>query len=108
MITYNDFQKLEIKIGTIKEAEKIEKSDKLIKLIVDLGEEELRTIVAGIGQKYSPEDLIDKQIPILTNLEPRELFGVLSNGMILAANDSDDLPVLLHPDKKIKSGSKIS
>ncbi len=108
MITYNDFQKLEIKIGTIKEAIKIDASDKLIKLLVDLGEEELRTIVAGIGQKYSEENLVDKQIPILTNLEPRELFGVISNGMILAAHDSEDLPVLMHPDKKIESGNKIS
>lgn len=108
MINYDDFQKLEIKIGTIKKAEKIEKSDKLIKLSVDLGEEEPQTIVAGIGQKYSVDDLIGKQIPILTNLEPRELFGVISNGMILAAHDSEDLPVLMHPDKKIESGNKIS
>ena len=104
MITYEDFAKLDIKIGTIVNAEKVEGADKLLKLQVDLGEEK-RQVVAGIAEWYSPEDLVGKQVPVLTNLEPRKLRGVESQGMILAAGDRT--AVLLHPDKKVSSGAKV-
>lgn len=105
MISFEDFQKLDIRIGTILEAEKVEGADKLLKLKVDLGDEQ-RTLVAGIAEDYKPEEIIGKQIPILTNLEPRTIRGIESQGMILAAV-IDDKAVLLHPDKKVSNGSKI-
>ena len=104
-ITYEDFKKLEIKIGTIVEAEKVENADKLLKLIVDLGSEK-RQIVSGIAEWYTPEDLIGKQIPILANLEPRMLRGVESQGMILAAG-AEGKPILLHPADNIENGSIV-
>ncbi len=106
MATIDDFQKLAIKIGTIRSAEKVEGSSKLLKLDVDLGHEK-RQILAGIGEKYKPEDLKGKQIPILANLEPRMLMGLESQGMILAV-DVNSEPFLLSPDKKVANGSKIS
>jgi len=112
MISFDDFNKLDIKIGTILEAEKIEGADKLLKLTVDLGDPaktgqvEKRTLVAGIAQDYNPEELKGKQIPILANLEPKKLRGIESQGMILAV-DIDNKATLLHPDKKIPNGSKV-
>ncbi len=105
MITFDDFQKLDIKIGTIIEAEKVEGADKLLKLTVDISEEK-RTLVAGIAEDYKPEDIIGKQIPILTNLEPKKLRGIESQGMILAV-DIDGKATLLHPDRKVANGSKV-
>lgn len=106
MITYDDFAKLDIRIGTVMSAERIEGADKLLKLIVDLGEER-RQIVAGIATIVAdPAELVGKQLPILMNLEPRMLRGVESQGMMLAA-DENDLPVLLYPEHPIPNGSKI-
>lgn len=111
-INYDDFQKLDIRIGTILEAEKVEGADKLLKLVVDLGnpagtgQVEKRTLIAGIAEDYKPEDIIGKQIPILTNLEPKIIKGIESKGMILAV-DIDGKATLLHPDKKVANGSKI-
>ena len=107
MISYEDFKKLEIKIGTIVEAEKIEGSEKLVKLMVDLGEGEPRQVVAGIAVAYpNVEDLVGKYIPVLANLEPKQLMGLESQGMILAA-DNQGSPVLLHPDKEVSPGSTV-
>jgi len=105
MINFEDFNKLDIRIGTILEAGKVEGADKLLKLVVDLGEEK-RIIIAGIAQDYNPEELEGKQIPILTNLEPKKLRGIESQGMILAV-DIDNKAILLHPDKQVPNGSKI-
>lgn len=102
MISFDDFKKLDIRIGTIISAEKIEGTDKLLKLLVDMGEEK-RQLVAGIAAYYKPDDLIGRQVPVLVNLEPRALKGVESQGMMLAADDGR--PVLLHPDSKITPGS---
>jgi len=104
-ITFDDFQKLNLRVGTIKTADAVPGSDKLLKLIVDLGEEE-RQLVAGIAREYSPEQLPGKQIVVLTNLEPRTLMGVESNGMLLAG-DVEGKPILLVPDKEIPSGTSI-
>lgn len=95
MITIDEFDKVEIRIGQVKEAEKIEKSDKLLKLQVDIGSE-VRQIVAGLAKKYSPEELIDRKVVVVVNLKPAKLFGTLSEGMILATGES---AALLSPDE---------
>ncbi|MDO5849248.1 MAG: methionine--tRNA ligase [Methanobrevibacter sp.] len=95
IITIDDFDKVEIKIGQIKEAEKIEKSDKLLKLQVDIGDE-VRQIVAGLAKFYAPEELIDRKVAVVVNLKPAKLFGTLSEGMILATGESG---ALLTPDE---------
>jgi len=104
MINFDDFNKLDIRIGTILEAELVPDTDKLLKLKVDLGDEQ-RELVAGIADTYKPEDLKGKQIPILTNLEPKTIKGIESKGMILAVDN--DKAILLHPDKQVINGSKI-
>ena len=105
MADINDFNKLAIKIGTIRSAEKVKGSNKLLKLAIDLGHER-RQILAGIGEKYDPADLKGKQTPILANLEPRKIMGLESNGMILAVDISGE-PILLHPAEKVANGSKV-
>jgi methionine--tRNA ligase beta chain len=105
MITYDDFKKLDIRIGTIVSAESVIGTDKLLKLEIDFGTEK-RQIVAGIAETYQPDHLIGKDIPVLLNLEPRNIRGVESQGMILAA-DADGKPVLLHPDRQVPSGSIV-
>jgi len=105
MISFNDFQKLDIRIGTILEAEPVPDTDKLLKLKVDLGDEQ-RELIAGIADTYSSKDIKGKQIPILINLEPKTIKGIESNGMILAV-EIDGKAVLLEPDKKVNNGSKI-
>lgn len=89
LISIDEFGKVKLVVGQIKEAEKIEGADKLLKLQVDLGEENLRQVVAGLAQKYSPEEIIDKKVIVVSNLEPAKLFGVKSNGMILATDSME-------------------
>lgn len=105
MITYEDFQKLDIRIGKILAAEKIAGSDKLIRLEVDLGGEK-RQIVAGIGKCFAPESLIGKEAPFVVNLEPRVLKGFESAGMILAASSEDKI-ALLYPSEELPPGSIV-
>ncbi len=108
MIAYEDFKKVEMKIGTVKEAERVPDTDKLIKLTVDVGEEDLRTIVSGIAEYYpEPEALVGKQFPFVTNLEPRKLRGVESQGMIMAVAGEHGL-AMFSPDKQVEPGSTIS
>ena len=90
LISIDDFGKVEIKIGQIKQAEKIEKSDKLLKLQVDIGDKVIQ-VVAGIAEKYTTDDLLDKKVAVVTNLEPAKLFGTKSEGMLLATDDSVSL-----------------
>ena len=104
-ITFDDFKKIEIRIGKIISVEKVEGSDKLLKLEVDFGEDK-RQIIAGIAKFYAPEALIGKECPFAYNLAPRMLKGLESQGMILCPSDSSD-PVLLHPDKEVPPGSLI-
>ena len=105
-ITYEEFEKLDLKVAEIKNVESIENKDKLLKLDLSLGKES-RTIVAGIKQDYGPEELIGKKIIIIANLAPRKLGGILSQGMLLAADDNGS-PILLVPNKDIDSGASIS
>ncbi len=103
-ISFEDFKKLEIKIGKVVAAERVEGSDKLLKLSVDFGQEK-KQIVAGIGKFYKPEFLVGKECPFAFNLETKVINGIESQGMILAADDNG--PVLLHPDKEILPGSIV-
>jgi len=105
MITFDDFKKVELCVGKITAAERVEGSDKLIKLAVDVGTE-ARQIVAGIGKRYAPEELIGKQIIIVANLAPRALMGIESHGMLLAAS-SEEGPILLMPEKEVPSGAQV-
>lgn len=105
LIAIGDFAKVELKIGKVLSAERVKKSDKLIRLRVDTGEE--RQIVAGIGKAYTPEDLVGKKIVVVTNLQPAKLMGVESNGMLLAATGLDGAPVILMPEKDVEEGARI-
>lgn len=104
-ITYDDFAKLKLRVGTVTEAKRIEGSDKLLCLQVSLGDES-RQIIAGIDIKYSPDDIVNKQIIIIINLEPRKLMGYESQGMLLAASD-DSGPIILSPNSPVPDGSEV-
>ncbi|PIR06472.1 methionine--tRNA ligase subunit beta [Candidatus Jorgensenbacteria bacterium CG_4_10_14_0_8_um_filter_39_13] len=104
MINFEDFKKLDLKVARIIEAERIENSEKLLKLKIDLGDEK-RQIVAGLGKTYSPETLRGKEIVVIINLEPRRLLGIESQGMLLAADNNE--PILLIPEKEVPPGTKI-
>jgi len=106
MITYDDFKKLDLRVAKILKAERVEGSEKLVKLQIDVGELGQRQLVAGIGTVYEPAILIGKQIVIVANLESKKLMGHESQGMLLAA--SDDLgPVLITPESEVKEGIGI-
>lgn len=107
MITYDDFAKLEIKIGTILSAEPVVEADKLLRLMVDVGEEMPRQIVSGIRAFYPDAAvLVGKQCPFVTNLAPRTIRGLESQGMILAGS-TGDLFTLLHPSITVPAGTVI-
>jgi len=103
VVTFEEFQKLDIRTGTILSAEPVPKSNKLLKLQVDIGGE-TRQIVAGMQQFYKPEELVGRNVVVVINLAPAKIFGVESNGMILAAGDSASLLVPLRP---VEPGSKV-
>jgi len=105
MISFEEFQKIDLRVGKIVEVEKVEGTDKLLKLKVDLGAEK-RQLVAGIAKFYQPEDLIGREIVVVVNLEPKTLMGIESQGMLLAA-DVEGRPILLRPDKEVPPGTKI-
>jgi methionyl-tRNA synthetase len=106
LITIDQFFQTKLKIGTILEAEEVPKSDRLLKLKVDLGEEKPRQIIAGIKEHYAPADLIDTQVCVVANLKPAKIMGNLSEGMLLAAKDKEGL-VLMRPEKPKKSGTPV-
>ena len=105
-ISYDDFMKMDIRIGTILEAEKVAKTKKLLKLKIDTGIDQ-RTVVSGIAEFFSPEDIVGKQVSILVNLEPREIKGITSQGMILMAEDADGRLDFVNPTTAIKPGSSV-
>lgn len=109
LINFDDFQKLDLRVGKIIKVEEIEGADKLYKLSVDLGSKiGKRTICAGLKQYYSKEDLKGKKIILLVNLAPREMRGIESQGMLLAAVSEDESEVvLISPEKDIEVGAKI-
>ena len=105
MITFDDFKKMDIRIGRIVGARKVPETDKLMQLEIDLGTEK-RQVVAGIAEYYDPDSLVGLSIPVLLNLEPRKIRGIESQGMILAADDNGR-PVLLSPEQEVPPGSII-
>jgi methionyl-tRNA synthetase len=106
-IQFDDFAKIDLKIGIILAAEKVEKADKLLKLEVDLGFEK-RTIVSGIAMHFKPEELINKQVVVVANLAPRKMRGIESNGMLLLAQDAEGKLVFVSPEQAINAGSGVS
>ena len=107
MITIDDFKKVEIKIGEIVSVENIDGSDKLLKLKVNFGTEE-RQVLSGIKAYFpDPQALVGKRCPFVTNLAPRMMMGLESQGMLLAASEGDGLPVLLVPEREIAPGSSV-
>ena len=119
MITFDDFKKIELKVGKVLSAERVEKSEKLLKLRVDLGEcdvpgssstsseqlSDIRQIIAGIGKWHEPEGLIGKNIIVVANLEPRMMMGFESQGMLLAVGGES--PVLLMPEHEVPPGTGV-
>ncbi|MCG1035165.1 methionine--tRNA ligase [Polaribacter sargassicola] len=106
-IEFDDFTKLDIRIGTILEAEKVAKTKKLLKLKVDVGID-TRTIVSGIAESFSPEDIIGQQVSVLVNLAPRKIRGVESQGMILMTDTPDGKLAFVEPEKAVKNGQQVS
>ena len=105
-INYDDFMKMDIRVGKIIAAEKVAKTKKLMKLTVDTGIDQ-RTIVSGIAEHYAPEEVIGRQVSVLVNLEPKPLKGIVSQGMILMAENVDGTLSFVTPDKEVKPGSEI-
>ncbi len=105
MIDINDFAKIDLKVGEILTAEKVEKADKLLKFSVKVGDE-VRTIVSGIAKYYTPEEMVGKLVVVVANLKPAKLRGIESAGMLLCACTDDDV-VLVCPEKRVESGSKV-
>lgn len=107
VIVFDDFAKCDMRIGTVLECTRVEKSEKLLKFIIDIGSEQ-RQILSGIAKHYNPEDLIGKQLVVLVNLPPRKMMGLESNGMILtSANDEKGELKLLSPMDVITNGSEV-
>ena len=106
-IEFEDFTKLDIRVGTILEAEKVAKTKKLLKLKVDVGID-IRTIVSGIAESFSPENIIGQQVSVLVNLAPRKIRGVESQGMILMTDTPDGKLAFVAPEKAVKNGQEVS
>lgn len=105
-ITFEDFDKIDLRVATILAAEKVAKADKLLKLTLDMGFE-TRTVVSGIAQHYSPEEIIGRQVSVVANLAPRKMRGIESNGMILMAEDVTGKLIFIHPAQNALNGSQV-
>lgn len=106
-ISIEEFRRMDLRIARVISAERVPRTDKLLKLEIDVGDE-VRTIVAGIAEVYSPEDLVGKEVVVIANLEPAKIKGIISHGMLLAAIDKEGRPVILRPEKEVGSGSKVT
>ncbi|MCK5588748.1 MAG: hypothetical protein KAI16_00350 [Candidatus Pacebacteria bacterium] len=107
-ITFDTFSKVELRIGEIKFAKKVENSDRLLQLIVSFNEDESRQIISGIADSYAPEEIVGKQALFVTNIEPRRIFNLESDGMILGVRDIHGKFSMLSADKEISIGTKAS
>jgi len=105
IVSFQEFSNMDLRIGKITKAESVAGSKNLVKMLIDVGGEN-RQAVAGIAQYYSPKELEGKQVAVIVNLQPKKMFGIESNVMILAAEDEKTVSVLL-PDRPVKVGSKI-
>jgi methionine--tRNA ligase beta chain len=106
IVTFEEFTKMDLRIGKINKAEPVTGSRNLIKMLVDIGQGETRQAVAGIAQFYNAKELEGKHIAVIVNLQPKKMFGLESNVMILAAEDEKTVSIL-QPDRPVKTGSKI-
>jgi len=106
-ITIDDFAKINLRVGKVASAEKVEKADKLLKLGVDLGEGRIRTVVSGIAKWHAPDEMVGKEIILVANLKPCKLRGIMSEGMILCASDEDGNLAIVSPSKPMKAGSEV-
>lgn len=106
LISIEDFKKLDIRLAKVLSAKRVEGSEKLIELSLSIGEEN-RTVVAGIAKSYLPEELIGKKILFLANLKPRQIFGIESQGMVLALSDGENLSLIV-PDRDLPEGLRAS
>jgi methionyl-tRNA synthetase len=106
VIQFDDFAKIDLRVGTILNAEKVEKADKLLKLEVDMGTEK-RTIVSGIAMHFKPEDIVGKQVTVVANLAPRKMRGIESNGMILMAENKDGRLIFVSPLEMAEEGGEV-
>ncbi len=104
-ISLEEFKKIDLRIGRVVAAERVEGAKKLLALRINLGNEE-KGIVSGIGEKYEPDSLIGREIVLVYNLEPKDLMGVTSEGMLLAASGGDFISIL-QPDREVPPGSKV-
>jgi len=105
-ISYEDFKKMDMRIGEIKKAKAVPETNKLLCCEIDFGEDNLRQVVSGIAEYYpDPEVLVGKKVLYILNLEPRTIKGVESNGMLMAVGD--DKPIFLIPEEEVKNGSKV-
>ena len=107
IIEFDDFTKLDIRIGTVIEAVKVPKTKKLLQLKVDVGLD-VRTIVSGIAESFNPEDIIGKQVSVLVNLAPRKIRGVESQGMILMTDTQDGKLAFIEPERDVENGESVS
>jgi methionyl-tRNA synthetase len=106
-ISIDDFTKVELKVGTILHAEKVEKADKLLKLELDMGNDEKRTVLSGIAMHYTPEEVIGKQVTVVANLAPRKMRGIESKGMILMAENAEGKLIFVSPLQTALAGSEV-
>ncbi|MEZ0394436.1 MAG: methionine--tRNA ligase subunit beta [Desulfurococcaceae archaeon] len=104
-ITIEEFGRVDLRVGLVKEASRISGSRKLIKLVVDLGELGTRTLVAGLGEWYEPEHFVNKHVIVVANLKPRKIFGIESQGMILATDT--EVPVILTVEREVRPGARV-
>jgi tRNA-binding protein len=106
-VSFEEFSRIDLRVVYVKEAERVKGSKKLLKLKVDLGELGERQIIAGLGAWYNPEDLRGKYIVVVANLKPKRIFGLVSQGMLLAADSEDGVPVILTVERPVKPGTRI-
>ena len=107
-VSYDEFKKMDMRVGTIREVTPVEGADKLLKCMIDFGEPELRQIVSGIREFFPEfEKLVGKQVLYIVNLEPRTIRGVQSNGMLMAVDGLDGKPVFLTPEVSVAPGARV-
>lgn len=107
-MTFDEFKQADLRVGTVVAAERVEGSDKLLKLQINLDEETPRQILSGIGKVYAPEDMVGKQVVIIANLEPRMMMGLESKGMVLAAVNAEGKPQLLTVAGEVQPGIQVT
>ncbi|NPA98232.1 MAG: methionine--tRNA ligase subunit beta [Crenarchaeota archaeon] len=106
-ISYEEFMRIDLRVGKVISAERVKGSKKLLRLVVDLGELGQRQIIAGLGKWYDPEYFVGKNIIVVANLQPKKIFGLESQGMLLAADVPGGTPVLLTTDKPVEPGARV-